>query len=80
LLGRIAKLNWDLGHKSLKSIYDGALGRAMTDEAPVWEEARKIQRLLPKMQSSQKLINMKIAKAYRTISYEVSVCWLEYST
>ena len=44
----------------------------MTYGAPVWEEAIKKQRLLRKVQSSQRLINIKIAKAYRTISYEAS--------
>ena len=72
MLGRIAKRNWGLGHKSLKTIYEGALVRLMTYGAPVREEAIKKQRLLRKMQSSQRLINIKIAKAYRTISYEVS--------
>jgi len=72
MLGSIAKLNWGLGHKSLKTIYEGALVPLMTYGAPVWEEAIKKQRLLRKVQSSQRLINIKIAKAYRTISYEAS--------
>ena len=41
MLGRIAKLNWGLGHKSLKTIYEGALVPPMTYGAPVWEEAIK---------------------------------------
>jgi hypothetical protein len=44
----------------------------MTYGAPVWEEAVSKQRLLRKIQSAQRLINIKIAKAYRTISYEAS--------
>jgi hypothetical protein len=44
----------------------------MTYGAPVWEEAVKKQRLLRKMQRTQQLINIKIAKAYRTISFEAS--------
>jgi len=42
MLGRIiAKLNWGLGHKSLKTICEGALVPLMTYGAPVWEEAIK---------------------------------------
>jgi len=72
MLGKTAKLNWGLAHKSLKTIYEGALVPLMTYEAPVWEEAINKQRLLRNMQSSQRLINIKIAKVYRTLSYEAS--------
>ena len=61
-----------LGHKSLKTIYEGALVPLMTYGAPIWEEAVNKQRLLRKMQSTQRLINIKIAKAYRTSSFEAS--------
>jgi hypothetical protein len=44
----------------------------MTYGAPVWEEAVTKQRYLRKMQSAQRLTNIKIAKAYRTISFEAS--------
>jgi len=46
MLGRIAKLNWGLGHKSLKTVYEGALVPLTTYGAPVWEEAIKKQRIL----------------------------------
>ena len=72
MLGKTAKLKWGLGHKSLKTIYEGALLRLMTYGSAVWEEAVKKQRLLRKMQSTQGLINIKIAKAYRTNSFEAS--------
>jgi hypothetical protein len=72
MLGKTAKLNWGLGHKFLKTIYEWALVPLMTYGAAVWEEAIKEQRLLRKMQSTQRLINIKIAKAHRTISFEVS--------
>jgi hypothetical protein len=39
MLGRSAKLQWALGHKTLKTIYEGALVPLATYEAPVWEEA-----------------------------------------
>jgi len=43
MLGKTAKLNWGLGHKSLKTIYEWALGPLMVYGAPVWEEAVKKQ-------------------------------------
>jgi len=44
----------------------------MTYGAPVWEEAITKHKYLHKLQSAQRLINIKIAKAYRTISFEAS--------
>ena len=41
LLGRIGKVNWGLGHKSLKIIYEGYLGPLMSYGTPVWEEAKR---------------------------------------
>jgi hypothetical protein len=72
MLGKSAKLQWGLGHKSLKIIYEGALIPILTYGAPVWEGAAGKRRKLCKLQSVQRLINIKIAKAYRTISYEAS--------
>ena len=43
----------------------------MTFGAPVWEEAIT-NKYLQKLHSAQRLINIKIAKAYRTTSYEAS--------
>jgi hypothetical protein len=39
MLGKSAKLQWGLGHKSLKTIYEGALIHLLMYRAPVWEEA-----------------------------------------
>jgi hypothetical protein len=52
MLGKSAKLQWGLGHKSLKTIYDGALIPLLTYGAPVWEEAvlKKNLRKLQKVQ------------------------------
>jgi len=44
----------------------------MTYGAPVWEGAITKNKYLQKLQSAQRLINIKIAKAYRTISFEAS--------
>jgi Reverse transcriptase (RNA-dependent DNA polymerase). len=72
MLNRTAKLLWGLGHKSLKMIYEGVIVPLMTYGAPVWEGAITKHKYLHKMQSAQRLINIKIAKAYRTTSFEES--------
>jgi len=72
MLGKSAKLQWGLGHISLKTVYEGALIPLFSYGAPVWEEAITKQRNLRKLQRVHRLINIKIAKAYRTISFEAS--------
>jgi len=68
--GRSAKLHWGLGHKSLKIIYEGALTPLLTYGAPVRDKALVKQRNLGMLKTVQRLINIKIAKACRTISFE----------
>ena len=72
MLNRTAKLHWGLGHKSLKTAYEGAIVPLMTYGAPVWEGAITKHKYLQKLQSAQRLINIKIAKADRTVSFEAS--------
>jgi hypothetical protein len=72
LLNRTAKLHWGLGHKSLKTVCEGAIVPLMTYGAPVWEWTITKHKYLQKLQSAQRLINIKIAKACRTISFEAS--------
>jgi hypothetical protein len=69
---RTAKLQWGLGHKSLKTVYKGAIVPLMTYGAPVWEGAITKRKYLQELQSALRLMNIKIAKAYRTIYFEVS--------
>ena len=52
--------------------HEGAIVPLMTYGAPVWEGAITKNKYLQKLQSAQRLINIKIAKAYRTISFEAS--------
>ena len=63
MLGRSAKLQWGLGNKPLKTIYEGALISLLTYGAPVWEEAAAKQKNKRMLQRVQRLINIKIAKA-----------------
>ena len=72
MLRRSPKLQWGLGHKSLKIIYEGAIVPLITYGAPVWEQAIRKRKNLRKLQRVQRIINIKIAKAYRTLSYEAS--------
>jgi ribonuclease HI len=71
-LTKAAKLNWGLGHKALKTIYEGAMVPLMTYGSPVWEEAISKTGNLIKLQRVQRLINIKMAKAHRTVSFEAS--------
>ena len=72
MLGRSAKLQWGLGNKALKTIYEGALIPLLMYGAPVWEEAAATQKNIRMLQRVQRMINIKIEKAYRTISFEAS--------
>jgi ribonuclease HI len=72
MLGRSAKLQWALGNKALKTIYERVLIPLLTYGAPVWEEAEKKKKNIHLLQRFQRMINIKIAKAYRTTSSEAS--------
>jgi hypothetical protein len=72
MLSRSAKLQWGLGHKSLKTIYERGLIPILTSGVPVWDEAAVKQRNLSVLQTVQRMINIKITKVYRTISFEAS--------
>jgi hypothetical protein len=72
MLSKTAKLNWGLGHKALKTIYEGAMVPLMTYRTPVWEEAVSKTGNLVKLQRVQRLINIKITKVYRMVSFEAS--------
>lgn len=71
-LSKSAKLTWGLGNKALETIYRGAIEPILTYAAPVWGTALRKQRNLKKIQRIQRLFNIKVAKAYRTISYDAS--------
>jgi hypothetical protein len=71
-LARTAKLQWCLGHKALKTIYEGAVVPVLTYGAPIWIDAIRRNKNLTKYKRIQRLMNIKMAKAYRTISYDAS--------
>ena len=72
MLATTAKLQWGLGHKALKTIYEGAVVPNLTYGAPIWVEAIRKNKNLTKYKRTQRLININIAKAYRTIPYDAS--------
>jgi len=48
MLARTAKLQWGLGHKALKTIYEGTVVPILTYRAPVWVGAIRKNRNLTK--------------------------------
>ena len=72
MLARTAKLQCGLGHKALKAIYEGAIVPILTYGAPIWVEAIRKSKNLTEYKRIQRLMNIKIAKAYRTVSYDAS--------
>jgi hypothetical protein len=72
MLARTAKLQWGLGHKALKTFYEGAVIPILTNGAPMWVEATRKNKNLTKYKRIQRLINIKIAKTYRAISHDAS--------
>jgi hypothetical protein len=53
MLGRTAKLQWGLGHKPLKTIYERAVVPILTYGAPIWIEAIRKNRNFTKYKRIQ---------------------------
>jgi hypothetical protein len=70
-LAKSAKLKWGRGYQALKVIYSGAIEPILTYGAPIWEKALTKQNNMKKYQRVQ-TTNIKIAKTFRTLSYEAS--------
>jgi hypothetical protein len=69
-LAKSTKITWGLKHKALKTIYTGGILPLLLYEAPVWKSAMKKACYKAKIIRIQRLINIKIAKAYCTVSNE----------
>jgi hypothetical protein len=67
-LSKSAKLNWGLSHKALKTLYTGGILPLLLYGAPVWAEILEKTSHRKKLTRLQKLINIKIANAYRIVS------------
>jgi len=69
-LSKSAKLKWGLSHEALHTIYKGAILPLMTYGVPVWIKALEKECNRKIYNRVQRLINIRIAKAYRTTSNE----------
>jgi ribonuclease HI len=69
-LSRSAKITWGLKQEALKTIYTGGILPLMLYGAPVWNSVLKRQCYKAKLIRIQRLINLRMAKAYRTVSNE----------
>ena len=69
-LSKSAKLTWGLNHKALQTIYKGVILPLLLYGALVWAKAMKYEHNRFKYIRVQRLINIKIAKAFRTTSSE----------
>ena len=69
-LSKSAKLTWGLRHNVLRTIYEGAILPLLMYGAPVWEDAMKYDHNRKKYMRTQRLINIRIAKAFCTTSNE----------
>jgi hypothetical protein len=67
-LSKSAKLNWGLSHKAPKTLYTGGIQPLLLYGAPVWAEILEKTSHRKKRTRVQGLINIKIAKSYRTVS------------
>ena len=74
-LSKAEKLNLDLNEKALKTIYLGGILPLLLYGAPVWIKAMELESYKSKLIRVQRLINIKIAKAYRMVSNE-ALCML----
>ena len=79
ILSKSAKLTWGLNHEALQTIYKGAILPLLLYGAPVWAEAMKYEYNRLKYIRVQRLINIKIAKAFCTTSSE-ALCILAGTT
>jgi hypothetical protein len=69
-LSKSAKISWGLKHGALTTIYKGAILPLLLYGAPVWIEALQYKHNRLKYIRVQRLTNIIIAKAYRTVSNE----------
>jgi hypothetical protein len=63
-LSRVAKLSWGIKHEAMATIYKGAILPLLTYGAPVWIETMKYEHNRQKYIRVQRLINLRMARAY----------------
>ena len=75
----MVKLSWGIKHAVIETIHKGAILPLLTYGARVWIDAMKYEHNRQKYISVQRLINTRMAKAYRTTSSE-ALCILTEMT
>ena len=68
-----AEITWGLKHEALKTIHTGGTLPLLLYGAPVWKSVLNRSCYKAKLNRTQRLINLRIAKAYRTVS-NVALC------
>jgi hypothetical protein len=68
-LSKWARISWGLKHEALNTIYNGAILPQLLYTAPVWIESINKECNRAKYVRVQKLVSLRIAKTYRTISH-----------
>ena len=68
-------MTWGIKHKAMATIYKGAILPLLSYGVQVWIEAMKYEHNRKKYIRVQRLINISMAKAYRTTSSE-ALCML----
>ena len=69
-LSKSVKITWELKHEALKTIYTGGILPLLLYGVPVWKNVMNKYCYKAKLIRIQRLINIRIAKAYRTVSNE----------
>ena len=69
-LSRSAKIPWGVKHEALKTTYTGGILTLLLYGAPVWKSMLNRFCYEAKPIRIQRLINLRIAKAYHTVSNE----------
>jgi len=69
-LSKSAKVNWGLRHDVIRMIYFGAILPILSYGVQVWVESLQRKSNAAKIRRIQRLTNIKLAKTFRTTSYE----------
>ena len=69
-LSRSARMTWGLKNEAVFTLYKSAILPLLMYGAPIWSKAKKYEHRRQKYVRVQRLINLKMAWAYRTMSNE----------
>ena len=78
-LSMSAKISWGLRSDVVKIIHKGAILPLVSYGIPVWTDALSYNCNINRLKQVQRLINLKITKAFRTTSHE-ALCILAGTT